>query len=258
MLFKPVSGRQVTKEVLGTEVVSRSLRNSLGVVSHCWGQFCFSFSLITSSGFGGFNNGKDPQSWYSKPGTTLSYTANGKSGGANGNGRHVGNEQWISNASNGRQHQLAPASAQVRNEQQHPELPSGPGRPEGPEVAQQQQQQQHQAQRAGSTISKGPISRQPMPENWCSIAYFELDAQVGETFKVPSTCRTVNVDGYFAMNDNKDSKQADASGEKRFCLGALTNVHRTEASEQTRKYIGRGIQLELVGEGDVWVHCKSG
>ena len=25
----------------------------------------------------------------------------------------------------------------------------------------------------------GPISKSPMPEYWCSIAYFELDTQVG-------------------------------------------------------------------------------
>lgn len=61
------------------------------------------------------------------------------------------------------------------------------------------------------------------PEYWCSIAYFELDQQVGETFKVPSTFSGVIIDGY-----------VDPSGGNRFCLGALSNVHRTEKSEKAR------------------------
>lgn len=32
----------------------------------------------------------------------------------------------------------------------------------------------------------GLLSSQPPPEYWCSVAYFELDIQVGETFKVSS------------------------------------------------------------------------
>ncbi len=50
---------------------------------------------------------------------------------------------------------------------------------------------------------------------------------------------------------------ARPGGPSRFCLGALANVHRTDAVEKTRMHIGRGIQLELVGEGDVWVRCRS-
>ncbi|NWV04898.1 SMAD4 protein, partial [Ptilonorhynchus violaceus] len=41
-----------------------------------------------------------------------------------------------------------------------------------------------------------PISPLPGPEFWCSIAYFEQDVQVGEIFKVPSSCPTVVVDGW--------------------------------------------------------------
>lgn len=67
------------------------------------------------------------------------------------------------------------------------------------------------------------LSRQPAPEYWCSIAYFELDTQVGETFKVPSSRPSVTIDGY-----------VDPSGGNRFCLGALSNVHRTEQSERAR------------------------
>lgn len=63
----------------------------------------------------------------------------------------------------------------------------------------------------------------PAPDYWCSIAYFEMDVQVGETFKVPSTCPVVTVDGY-----------VDPSGGDRFCLGQLSNVHRTENIERAR------------------------
>ncbi|NXC58878.1 SMAD4 protein, partial [Aleadryas rufinucha] len=86
----------------------------------------------------------------------------------------------------------------------------------------------------------------PAPEYWCSIAYFEMDVQVGETFKVPSSCPIVTVDGY-----------VDPSGGDRFCLGQLSNVHRTEAIERARLHIGKGVQLECKGEGDVWVRCLS-
>ncbi|CAB4068184.1 SMAD4 [Lepeophtheirus salmonis] len=44
----------------------------------------------------------------------------------------------------------------------------------------------------------------PMPEFWCSIAYFELDTQVGETFKVPSAWRSVTVDGYVDPSGGTD------------------------------------------------------
>uniref|UniRef100_A0A671YA90 Mothers against decapentaplegic homolog n=1 Tax=Sparus aurata TaxID=8175 RepID=A0A671YA90_SPAAU len=91
-----------------------------------------------------------------------------------------------------------------------------------------------------------PISNHPAPEYWCSIAYFEMDVQVGETFKVPSTCPIVTVDGY-----------VDPSGGDRFCLGQLSNVHRTENIERARLHIGKGVQLECKGEGDVWVRCLS-
>jgi len=102
------------------------------------------------------------------------------------------------------------------------------------------------APRVGADQPVGPISTLLMPEFWCSIGYFELDTQVGEIFKVPSAWRSVIVDGY-----------VDPSGGNRFCLGALSNVHRTEASEKARLHIGKGIQLDLVGEGDVWIRCHS-
>uniref|UniRef100_A0AAY5EBL1 Mothers against decapentaplegic homolog n=1 Tax=Electrophorus electricus TaxID=8005 RepID=A0AAY5EBL1_ELEEL len=86
----------------------------------------------------------------------------------------------------------------------------------------------------------------PRPEFWCSISYFEMDIQVGEMFKVLANCPLVTVDGY-----------VDPSGGDRFCLGQLSNVHRTEASERARLHIGKGVQLECRGEGDVWMRCLS-
>ncbi|KAJ8273531.1 hypothetical protein GJAV_G00102650 [Gymnothorax javanicus] len=90
------------------------------------------------------------------------------------------------------------------------------------------------------------VSNHPGPEFWCSISYFEMDVQVGEMFKVPASCPVVTVDGY-----------VDPSGGDRFCLGQLSNVHRTDASERARLHIGKGVQLECRGEGDVWMRCLS-
>ncbi|XP_076842898.1 mothers against decapentaplegic homolog 4 isoform X4 [Brachyhypopomus gauderio] len=91
-----------------------------------------------------------------------------------------------------------------------------------------------------------PVSNHPGPEFWCSISYFEMDVQVGEMFKVLANCPLVTVDGY-----------VDPSGGDRFCLGQLSNVHRTDASERARLHIGKGVQLECRGEGDVWMRCLS-
>ena len=56
-----------------------------------------------------------------------------------------------------------------------------------------------------------------------------MDTQVGERFKVPASLHSVTVDGY-----------VDPSGGDRFCLGRLSNVHRTEASDRARLHIGKG------------------
>ena len=52
---------------------------------------------------------------------------------------------------------------------------------------------------------------------------------MGEIFKVPSSLPSVTVDGY-----------VDPSGGDRFCLGRLSNVHRTDASDRARLHIGKG------------------
>ncbi|XP_060527135.1 mothers against decapentaplegic homolog 4-like isoform X2 [Cylas formicarius] len=106
--------------------------------------------------------------------------------------------------------------------------------------------QNNLAMTVAEPASTGFLSNQPPPEYWCSIAYFELDTQVGETFKVLSKIPTVSIDGY-----------VDPSRGNRFCLGALSNVHRTEQSEKSRLHIGRGVELNLKGEGDVWLRCLS-
>lgn len=91
------------------------------------------------------------------------------------------------------------------------------------------------------------MSRSPAPENWCEISYYELDTPVGETFKASSRdSPCVQVDGYVEQNDKK-----------RFCLGALSNVQRKDDSEKTMLHIGKGILLELEGEGDVYLCCQS-
>lgn len=93
-----------------------------------------------------------------------------------------------------------------------------------------------------------PIMRNllPAPDHWCSVQYFELDHKVGETFKVMGSYRQVEIDGY-----------VNPSEMHRFCLGQLSNVHRTEASEKARLHIGKGVKLTLAGEGDVWLVCQS-
>lgn len=97
-----------------------------------------------------------------------------------------------------------------------------------------------------SEVQSSPLTNQNPPEFWCTITYFELDQQVGETFKVPYSYARVTVDGY-----------TDPSSLDRFCLGQLSNVHRTETSDKARLHIGKGVQLDYNGEGDVWIRCVS-
>jgi MAD (mothers against decapentaplegic) family protein 4 len=73
-----------------------------------------------------------------------------------------------------------------------------------------------------------------------------MDTPVGEIFKVPSSLPSVTVDGY-----------VDPSGRDRFCLGRLSNVHRTEASDRARLHIGKGVILDEKNEGEVWIRCMS-
>ena len=86
----------------------------------------------------------------------------------------------------------------------------------------------------------------PLPEYWCSIAYFELDQQVGETFRVSSNYPSVTVDGY-----------TNPSAANRFCIGFLSNVHRPAPVQKARLHIGKGVKLETKYDGDVWLQNLS-
>jgi MAD (mothers against decapentaplegic) family protein 4 len=85
-----------------------------------------------------------------------------------------------------------------------------------------------------------------VPGFWCTISYFEGDLQVGDIFKVRSSYSSVIIDGFF-----------DSPREDRFCLGALTNVQRTEVTEKVRIHIGKGVILEFMSDGSVYVRCLS-
>lgn len=85
------------------------------------------------------------------------------------------------------------------------------------------------------------------PEYWCSVAYYELNNRVGETFHASS--RSVLVDGFTDPSNNKN----------RFCLGLLSNVNRNSTIEHTRRHIGKGNHggLELEGQrGILLFHTK--
>ena len=51
-------------------------------------------------------------------------------------------------------------------------------------------------------------------------------------FKVPNYAKSVTVDGY-----------VDPSGGNRFCLGALSNVHRYVKTTNTKKLVKMKIQM---------------
>jgi len=73
-----------------------------------------------------------------------------------------------------------------------------------------------------------PVSYQE-PENWCSMAYYELNNRVGEVFH--ASAPSIIVDGY-----------TDPNRSDRFCLGLLSNVSRNSTIENTRRHIGKGLQ----------------
>ncbi|NXU14459.1 SMAD1 protein, partial [Pardalotus punctatus] len=81
-------------------------------------------------------------------------------------------------------------------------------------------------------------------KHWCSIAYYELNNHIGETFHASST--SVLVDGF-----------TDPSNRDRFCLGLLSNINRNSTVEDIRRHIGKGVHLYYVG-GEVYAECLSG
>uniref|UniRef100_A0A8C5WM27 Mothers against decapentaplegic homolog n=1 Tax=Leptobrachium leishanense TaxID=445787 RepID=A0A8C5WM27_9ANUR len=82
------------------------------------------------------------------------------------------------------------------------------------------------------------------PLHWCSVAYYELNNRVGETFQASS--RSMLIDGFTDPSNNKN----------RFCLGLLSNVNRNSTIENTRRHIGKGVHLYYVG-GEVYAECVS-
>ncbi|XP_028318355.1 mothers against decapentaplegic homolog 2 isoform X2 [Gouania willdenowi] len=117
------------------------------------------------------------------------------------------------------------------------------------ETSDQQMNQSSPAEMSPSTLS--PVSHsldlQPVtysePAFWCSIAYYELNQRVGETFHASQPSLTV--DGF-----------TDPSNSERFCLGLLSNVNRNATVEMTRRHIGRGVRLYYIG-GEVFAECLS-
>lgn len=66
------------------------------------------------------------------------------------------------------------------------------------------------------------------PQHWCSVAYYELNNRVGETFQ--ASARSVLIDGFTDPSNSRN----------RFCLGLLSNVNRNSTIENTRRHIGKG------------------
>ncbi|WKY02459.1 hypothetical protein Q1695_016041 [Nippostrongylus brasiliensis] len=106
----------------------------------------------------------------------------------------------------------------------------------------------HQGSAAVPTydLSQIQVPSISLPEDWCSVMYYELDTQIGETFKIKN--EELRVDG---------GMDPLALYKGRLCLGALPNVHRGEVSERTRIHIGDGVELRAMPSGDVMMSCRS-
>lgn len=81
------------------------------------------------------------------------------------------------------------------------------------------------------------------PHEWCVISYYEMSTRVSEQFH--ATQPQVIIDGF-----------TNPSNAERFCLGGLTNVHRTFEIDKARRHIGRGVKLFHI-RGNVFAECIS-
>ena len=81
------------------------------------------------------------------------------------------------------------------------------------------------------------------PAYWCSVNYYEMKNRIGESFNALKPSLTI--DGF-----------TNPSSPERFCLGLMSNEHRDPTIVQTRRHIGRGIQLMYIG-GEVFAECIS-
>jgi len=95
-----------------------------------------------------------------------------------------------------------------------------------------------------NNIQSEPVAYEEAPF-WCSIAYYELNSRVGEVYHAQSS--TIYVDGFTNPSVHNNN---------RFCLGQLSNVNRNSTIENTRRHIGKGVQLTYLN-GEVYAHCMS-
>jgi hypothetical protein len=91
-----------------------------------------------------------------------------------------------------------------------------------------------------------PDCCQPAPLSWLGISYYEYTKKCGESFNASDGRSEVFVDGGL-----------DPSGHVRYCLGSITNLERDAVCERIRRQIGKGIRLDLRGDGDIWLTVLS-
>ena len=81
------------------------------------------------------------------------------------------------------------------------------------------------------------------PEFWCFVNYYELNTQIGDTFKANSS--TFTIDGYTSPI-SKDQ----------YCLGGISNIKRDEVTIKARRCIGNGLRI-IKNDSNVFVQCLS-